>query len=356
MISLEPPFTVDRGAMTARIDGIPAQIAEQLARLERFDWRLAGEPDLLAIGGLGGSAIAGELTAALLADRAPRPMLVCRDYGWPAAVRRGALALLSSYSGGTEETLALYREASARGVDRVALTTGGTLGAWCEKDGVAAAPLPPGSPPRAALYAAWVSVTHLTGALGWMDDPAAEWQHAVTLLEERRRTIGSASPERDNPAKTLARRLAGRRVIVYSGAERMGAVATRLRQQINENAKMLGHSATAPELNHNEIVGWEAPGDAWRDTAVLVLRDREDRPEVARRLALTGEYAARQGAEVETIETPDGPRLARMAAQTQFADYLSLYLAVTRGVDPTPIASIDEFKRRLAEAAAARDR
>jgi glucose/mannose-6-phosphate isomerase len=135
----------------------------------------------------------------------------------------------------------------------------------------------------------------------------------------------------------------------------MGAVATRLRQQLNENAKMLGHSATVPELNHNEIVGWEVPGDAWRDTAVLVLRDHEDRPEVARRLELTGEYAARQGAEVHVIPSPDGRRLARMAAQTQFADYLSLYLAVARGVDPTPIASIDEFKRRLAESAAARE-
>jgi glucose/mannose-6-phosphate isomerase len=356
MIALEPPFVVDRGGMTARIDGIPEQIVEQLARLERFDWRLGAEPDLLAIGGLGGSAIAGELTAALLADRAPRPVLVCRDYGWPAAVRPGALALVCSYSGGTEETLALYREAVARGVSRVALTTGGTLGAWCTRDGIPAAPLPGGSPPRAALYASWVTVTHLAGALGWMDDPPAEWRHAVTLLEERRRLIGSANPERDNPAKTLARRLAGKRVIIYSGAERMGAVATRLRQQINENAKMLGHSATAPELNHNEIVGWEVPGDAWRDTAVLVLRDREDRPEVAQRLVLTGEYAARQGADVEIIEAPDGPRLARMAAQTQFADYLSLYLAVARGVDPTPIASIDEFKRRLADSAAARER
>jgi glucose/mannose-6-phosphate isomerase len=354
--ALEPPFAPDRGAMTARIDGIPLQITEQLARLEGFDWRLAGDPDLLAIGGLGGSAIAGELTAALLADHAPRPILVCREYGWPAAVRRGALALVCSYSGGTEETLALYREAASRGVSRVALTTGGTLGAWCARDGVAAAPLPGGSPPRAALYASWVTVTHLAGALGWMEDPAAEWRAAVRLLEERRRVIGSDSPEADNPAKTLARRLAGRRVIVYSGSERMGATATRLRQQLNENAKMLGHSATAPELNHNEIVGWEAPGDAWRDTAVLVLRDPEDRPEVALRLALTGEYATRQGAEVHVITSPDGPRLARMAAQTQFADYLSLYLAVARGVDPTPIASIDEFKRRLAESAATRER
>ena len=356
MTRLEPPFGIDRHDMTARIDGIPEQIDDQLARLDGFQWEVPAGPALLAVGGLGGSAIAGELTAALVADKAPVPMLVVREYGWPACVRPGALVLLSSYSGGTEETLALYRDAAARGVARVALTCGGRLGEWCARDGVPAAPLAPGPPPRAALYASWVSGTHLVAELGWVADAAAQWRAAAALLRARRDTLGSAAPEAGNPAKSLARSLAGRRVLVYAGSERIGALATRLRQQLNENAKMLGHSATAPELNHNEIVGWEVPGEAWRDTAVLLLRDREDRPEVARRLVLTGEYATRQGAEVHEIQTPEGPRLARMAALAQFADYLSLYLAVERGVDPTPIASIDEFKRRLAESATARER
>ncbi len=355
-MSLEPPYAIDTAGMTARIDGIPEQIEDQLSRLEGFRWRLPADPSLLAIGGLGGSAIAGELTAALVADTAPRPILVVREYGWPGCVRAGALALLSSYSGGTEETLALYDDAGARGVARVAITCGGRLGERCARDGVSAAPLAPGSPPRAALYGSWVTVTHLAGALGWFPEPVVAWRETVALLRERRASLGSAVPESGNPAKRLARALATRRVLVYAGSERMGALATRFRQQLNENAKMLGHSATVPELNHNEIVGWEAPGEAWRGTAVLLLTDREDRPEVARRLALTGEYAARQGAEVHTLTTPDGPRLARMAALAQFADHLSLYLAVARGIDPTPIPSIDEFKRRLAESAAERGR
>src|SRR5262245_872515 len=124
-------------------------------------------------------------------------------------------------------------------------------------------------------------------------------------------------------------------------------MATRLRTQLNENAKLLAHSALVPELNHNEIVGWEraAAGRA----SVLILRDREDAPEVAKRLTLTAEYAARQGAQVHEVSSGDGGRLARMASLVQWGDYLSFYLARLAGVDPTPIASIDEFKRRLAE-------
>jgi glucose/mannose-6-phosphate isomerase len=85
---------------------------------------------------------------------------------------------------------------------------------------------------------------------------------------------------------------------------------------------------------------------------VLILRDPEDSPEVSRRLTLTAEYAVRQGAEAHELSAITGGRLARMAAQVQFADYLSLYLALLSGVDPTPIPSIDEFKRRLAESGA----
>src|SRR5262249_10563306 len=163
-------------------------------------------------------------------------------------VTRESFALLCSYSGDTEETLALYREAARRGVPRAAITSGGTLAVACEKDGVPWAKVPGGSPPRAALFSAWVPLTRLVHALDWCHDPLPGWRAAAAALRELRGTIGLAVPEADNPAKRLARSLAGRLVFVYSGAERMTAVATRLRQQINENAKLLGHSAVVPEL------------------------------------------------------------------------------------------------------------
>jgi glucose/mannose-6-phosphate isomerase len=354
VIRLEPPYGVaDAGDMAARIEGIPDQIEQQLERLAGFRWSLPDtEPAVLAVGAMGGSAIASELSAALDSDRLPRPIVLVRDYRWPAFVRPGALALLCSYSGNTEETLSLYRSAGERGIARVAIATGGTLAEWAARDHVTVAPLPPGSPPRAALFAAWVTVGHLLHALAWSDDPGPRWRDAVAALRGQIARIGIAVPEPANPAKRMARALLGRRVFVYAASERTGAVATRMRHQLHENAKVLGHSALVPELDHNEIVGWERPGDEWKDVSIVVLRDAEDAPEVASRLALTADYAARRGAAVHLLETPPGERLARLAGAVQFADYLSLYLALLRGVDPTPIASIDEFKRRLAERAA----
>ncbi len=351
--SLEPPYGMrDAGGMAARIVAQPEQIEDALARGGEHPWHPPhGRPALLAVGALGGSAIAADLTAGLYHDRLARPLLTVRDYHWPACVGREALALLCSYSGETEETLALYREAGERGVPRAAITTGGTLAAWCGRDGVPCAFLPGGSPPRAALFSSWVALAALLRALGWVDDPTPHWREAAAVLRARNALLGPDTPEARNPAKTLARSLADRRVFIYAGAERLGAVATRVRQQLNENAKMLGHSALVPELNHNEIVGWERAGAAATSSSVLLLRDAEDSAATRIRLTLTGAYAARQGAAVHEVDSGGDGRLARLASLVQFGDYLSLYLALASGVDPTPIASIDEFKQRLAEGA-----
>lgn len=348
---LEPPFGArDPRHMAALVEAQPAHVAEALARLAERPWRPpAGAPELLACGGMGGSAIAAELTAALWADRLPRPLLVVRDYAWPACVGPRALALLASYSGGTEETLALADAAAARGVPAVALATGGALAARAAAHGWPLHLLPGGLPPRAALFHAWVPVTALVAALGWIEDPEPAWREAAAELAARNAELAPGVPEARNPAKRLARALAGRTPFVYSGPGAPAAAATRWRQQLNENAKLFAHSAAVPEHNHNEIVGWQAGGPTTGEVAVLVLRDRGDSAAASRRLELAAEYAARQGAAVHEITATGEGRLARLASLVQFGDYLSVYLALLRGVDPTDIRSIDEFKRRLAE-------
>ena len=350
--SLEPPYgDRDPGDMAARIVSQPEQIEEALAHCGADPWHPpAGSPALLAVGALGGSAIAADLTAALYHDRLVKPLLTVRDYHWPACVTRDTAVLLSSYSGETEETLALYREAGEKGIPRLGLTSGGTLAAWCARDGVPCARLPAGWPPRAALFSSWVALTALVHAMGWVDDPAPRWREAAAVLRARNRALAPDAPAASHPAKQMALALAGRYVCIYAGTERVGAGATRVRQQLNENAKMPAHSAMVPELNHNEIVGWERAGAWSKSVAVLLLRDAEDSPATRTRLTLTGEYAARQGAAVYEVNSSGEGRLARLASLVQFGDYLSLYLALLNGVDPTPVASIDEFKRRLAAA------
>lgn len=356
MSVLEPPFGArDPRGMAALVDALPEHIEQALARVDAAPWRppLAA-PTLLAIGGMGGSAIAGELTAAVAADSAPRPIVVVRDYRWPACVDRAALALLSSNSGNTEETLALAADTAARGVPAAAMASGGQLAALAAQHGWPLHTLPGGMPPRAALFHGWVPLTTFVHALGWMPDPRPAWREAAAVLRAQREHWGSAVAEARNPAKQLARALHGRTLFVYSGPGPVAAVATRWRHQLNENAKVLAHSAVVPEHNHNEIVGWQVATPAMRNASVLVLRDGEDSAAVTTRLDLVAEYTARQGAAVHEIRSPGESRLARLSSLVQFGDSLSVYLALLGGADPTDISSINEFKRRLSERASAR--
>ena len=231
----------------------------------------------------------------------------------------------------------------------MALTSGGALGDLARQHGWPLHRLPGGMPPRAALFHGWVPLTLLLADLGFAEDPRPAWREAAALLRERRRELGMAVPEATNPAKRLARAVAGRTLQLSSGPGALAAVAMRWRQQLNENAKVFAHSAAVPEHNHNEIVGWQVPGPTTRAVALMVLRDVEDPAEVSARLDLVAEYAARQGAAVHEIRGQGESRLARLAALVQFGDSLSLHLALLGGADPTDIASINEFKRRLAE-------
>lgn len=353
---LEPPFAArDAHGMAQLVEAIPEHISQAVARTEAAPWQLSGaSPDLVAVGGMGGSAIAADLTGAMYADTLPRPWLVVRDYRWPACVNGKSLAVLSSNSGNTEETLALEQQTRERGIPAVTMTSGGELASRAAARSLHCQKVPGGLPPRSTLFHAWVPMTRLVSALGWADDPGPAWREASELLADRRATLGIHAAESGNAAKQLARACSGRMVVVYSSSGPLSAVGLRWRQQLNENAKVLGHCAAVPELNHNEIVGWQAAGEFHRGITVIVLRDREDPAEHTTRLDLTAQYALRQGAAVHEVSSVGVSRIARLASLVQFGDYVSLYLALLGGVDPTDISSIDEFKRRLAEQAKAR--
>ncbi len=347
---LEPPYgSRDASGHAGFIDGAAEQIEGALAELDTRPWVLPTRtPRLLLAGGMGGSAIAADFTAALYSDRSTRPLLTVRDYRWPAWATSSDLAVIASYSGGTEESLSLYAEAGSRGIPRVALTTGGALARACERDLVFWKGLPSGFSPRAALFSAWVAWTGLVEGMGEIGDPRPEWRDAAAAARAARTQRGTGVPEERNAAKQLARRLVSRNLVVYGGSERLGPLVQRWRNQWNENAKLPAHSGVVPELNHNEIVGWERPGEYAARTTVVMLRDSEGVPEDRTRFDLTAEYVAAQGASVEIPPEPSGARLARWIGWVLLGDYVSLYLALLVGVDPTPIASIDAFKRRLA--------
>jgi glucose/mannose-6-phosphate isomerase len=324
------------------IRGFPGQVADAARLADHV--RLPGErPRAVCLLGMGGSAVAGDLLGALADPAAPFPVHVVRGYTLPAWVGPETLVVASSYSGQTEETLAAFGTARARGARLLVLSSGGELGAQAERGGLPWVCLPAGFPPRAALAFLLLPLVVLLERLGGGVGPPAEREEAVAVLTTLGTGLAPEIPIAENPAKALALRLAGRVPAIY-GSELTAPVAYRWRTQLEENAKVLAGSGALPEMNHNAVEAWGAGPEA--EWAVVLLRDAGEHPRVARRLALTREIV-NPHAPVHEVHARGEGRLARLLSLVLQGDWTSYYVAIQRGVDPWAVEVLEGFKRRM---------
>jgi glucose/mannose-6-phosphate isomerase len=313
--------------------------------------------DDVVITGMGGSAIAADYARILLTHTWPVRIHVLRGYRLPAWVDRRTLVVCCSYSGNTEETVSAWHDAGDRAAHRAVLTTGGTIGAEAARAGVPVVTLPDGLPPRAALPSALVGLLRLLGGVGehtpggpGSDEMEAALAESADVLDRMRGTCGRQMPTSDNPAKQLAAWLGLALPVIYAPEYPLGPVALRWRGQFAENAKRLAWGHLLPEMNHNEIVGWEAQTSLHEQTRVLFLEDRDQGDRLDVRIRTTVGLVERTGAPVRRLAADGDALLARMIGLTALGDSASVYLAAAWGIDPTPVAKIDHLKSTLVEA------
>jgi len=345
--SVERIRAADPGNMLDRIKDLPKQVRDAwtIARAAQLP-PAHGDVRNITVAGMGGSAIGGDLAAALLAGELKVPMSVHRDYGLPAYVGRDSLVIASSYSGNTEESLSSFEEAQRRGARVLVLTTGGKIAelARAAKYPVITFSYP--AQPRAALgYSLGLVLGALT-RLGFVRDLSSDIDAAladVAKLEER-----VHEGARTNDAKKLAIELYGRIIFAYGGGV-LGVMARRVKGQWNENAKNWGAFDVLPELNHNAVVGFPHPDIARDALTVLLLRSDRDNPRHKLRFDVTRELLDRANIPHKTLQFSGANMLSEVLQLTLFTDYVSFYVALLNGVDPSPVKSIDYLKERLAK-------
>ncbi|MGD9571924.1 MAG: bifunctional phosphoglucose/phosphomannose isomerase [Thermoleophilia bacterium] len=303
----------------------------------------------VAIVGMGGSAIAADLVTGAYRERLRLPVTTVRDYYLPGWIGERTLVILSSYSGGTEETLTAASQALERNSLCVAVTSGGKLGTFYGAEGVPVVPVVPGLQPRAALLRMLVPLLVMLDRHAVVPSLASDMEEARATLAASIAACGPEVPESANPAKQLARTLAGGIPLVW-GAELTSPLAVRWKGQFNENSKIPAYASALPELDHNEIVGFAGMPAPYSALAHLVmLRDPRQHRQVQRRFDLTRELVEPHVAGVLSIEAEGQSALARMFDLVMLGDYASLYLALLRGVDPGPVEMIERLKERLAQ-------
>ncbi|HXG42742.1 MAG TPA: bifunctional phosphoglucose/phosphomannose isomerase [Dehalococcoidia bacterium] len=299
----------------------------------------------LAVLGMGGSAIAGDYLRSL---GTRLPVGLVRSYDLPPWVDSQTLAVASSYSGNTEETLSACQQALERGARVVVITGGGRLGELARERGLPLFTIGYRAQPRAALGYSLMPLLRVAHLVGALDDPAPLVEEALSVMEAQGRRLDATVPTPDNPAKSLALRLHGRLVVVF-GAGPLAEAAHRFKTQVNENAKAWAFYEELPEADHNAVVAFARPEAVARHTSAVFLHSPRLHPRVLLRYEFTRQTLEEAGVECHTVAVPGEGPLAVLLAATLLADYVSFYLALLNGVDPTPVPEIERLKAWLAQ-------
>lgn len=337
---------LDQENMYAEIQGLPDQLLRSWKAGQIFPLP-EGQVKQVVIAGMGGSAIGADLFASYTAAACPIPVIVLRNYDLPGwAKGPETLVICISHSGNTEETLSAFAQAKERSCAQIAVSTGGKLEQEAKSAGVPFWNLYHQGQPRAAIGLTFGYLLAIFFRLGLIADPEADLQVAVAAIQAQQKKFAMEVPVVENPAKRLAGQLYGRWVCVF-GAGMMEPVARRWKGQISEIAKAWAQFEFLPEADHNTLAGLVNPPDLLLNTMMLFLRSPSDHPRNYLREELTQRAMMLEGLGTDSVYARGDNEMAHLWTALHYGDYVAFYLAMSYEEDPTPVASIEAFKKEL---------
>ncbi len=324
------------------IEGFTRQLGEALKIGQSLDLDRPGS-DIrnIVISGMGGSGIGANLVESLTFGRIPIPITVCKTYNIPQFVSPHTLFIACSYSGNTEETVASLQKALLKRAQVLAISSGGKLLEICKEYNLYYIQLPAGSgSPRAMLaynLIALLYVLYHTNLIG-----AAfikETENAIEFLDRGEKGIQSE-------AEIIAKKLKGRLPVIYCDS-RLYAMALRFQQQLNENAKQMAHVNTFPEMNHNELAGWQFPEALMQFLQPVFMYSDHDHERVEKRMEICRDIFEKKSNPIIDIIGEGASLLEQYFYLIHLTDWISYYLSKENGVDADINESLNFVKGEL---------
>ena len=336
--------------------GAVERFSEQVQQGWSIGRAATGLPDAngvesIAVLGMGGSGVSGDVVQAVVEPRLPIPWRTIKSYGpMPEWVGRNTLVFAVSYSGSTEETLAAIAEAHERGARSVAVSSGGPLQEFAEANGLAHIAIPTGLQPRASLGYLTLPILAALVEMGLVPDMQDDVDEALSVLGELEKRCNRTRPTVENPAKDLARRIVGKVPVVYGGYGLGSVAAYRFKCDLNEYGKTPAFWHEFPELNHNEIVGWNQLGDLTKERFVgILLRHEDEHPRIQLRYEITRSLVEDELAGWVEVPAQGQSPLVRLLSLILVTQLAAIYVGLAYEIDPGPVEVIQNLKKQLAE-------
>ncbi len=326
--------------------GVAEKQWQQLLHEYDVTWKSVGEVKNIMVAGMGGSALAASCVQSW--PQAKVPFEVVRNYDIPPYAGKGTLFIASSYSGNTEETLEALQEAESKGCQIAVIASGGKLGDHAAEKDYPFFKVPGGMQPRMAVFYNFAALVQLLVLAGCVDaEKLTELQETANWLKDQTADWLPIVPAAKNPAKQLAQELMGRAPVVYAGPKLYPA-AYKWKINFNENAKNVAWCNQLPEFNHNEFLGWTShPVD--KPYAVVDLRSSLEHERVRKRFDITDKLLSGKRPVAHVVEAKGDTLLQQLLWTIVLGDFVSLYLALLNGLNPTPVDLIEKLKGALTE-------
>jgi glucose/mannose-6-phosphate isomerase len=302
-------------------------------------------PENVVFAGMGGSALGALLAATYPGYKVP--FEVSRNYSIPEYVDKKTLFIASSYSGNTEETLEALSIAEKTGATIMVIAGGGKLVEIAKDKNYPLALLPEVTQPRYAVLYSFRALLSILVSADLLDEKVMkkEVENAALFLKKHTQNWSVSVETAKNPAKKLALDLVGKSIVIYGGPLTYPA-AYKWKISFNENAKNIAWVNQYPEFNHNEFLGWTShPLD--KPYAVIDLRSSFEHPQVQKRFDVSARLLSGKRPTPHTINAEGETLLEQLLWLVAMGDFVSLYLALLNGLNPTPVDLIEKFKKEL---------
>lgn len=326
--------------------GVVAKQWQQLKyEFETADRRLeTGDYTNVVLAGMGGSALAAGMFSSW--PKLSLPFEVVKGYDLPDYANGDTLFIASSYSGNTEETLSAIKQAASKGCQIAVIAAGGELEQIAAINNFPSFKIPEGIQPRMAVFYNFAALTRLFSLAGLIDQKKIEeLHHAAEWLGEQSKSLLPDVPAAKNKAKQLAQELMGSSAVIYSGPKLYPA-AYKWKINLNENAKNIAWCNQYPEFNHNEFLGWTShPVD--KPYKVVELRSSLEHERVQKRFEASEKLLSGKRPHPEVVNAEGGSELEQLLWTIQLGDFVSIYLAILNGLNPTPVDLIEKLKSEL---------
>lgn len=325
--------------MEKLIAQFPKHISDalEIARNTTFNKIASGKFTNVVICGMGGSGIGGKMVLQWFLKEAKVPITLAQSYKVPGFVNRNTLVIASSYSGNTEETISAVEDALVKGATIVGVCSGGKLYKFCQQHQFDVVKIPGGNPPRSMLAFSVVQLVNILAVAGVIE------KGILTKIDRCRQLLNKELIQIKETAKDVAKFCFNKQVVIYTSSDNE-SIGIRCRQQFNENAKQLSWHHVIPEMNHNELVGWEGGDDHY---AALFIKSQFLSERNVLRFKLSAEVIGSKTNHIMELNPKGDSVFEETFYLIHIIDWASIYLARHNNKEPLEIEVIDFLKGSL---------